>query len=60
MLLSGSDFITSGRLAPTHGVTSTTTSLSSHSDISVSLRLNVFPPAPKLPSPIAVKATCTI
>ena len=44
----------------THGVTSTTTSLSSHSDISVSLRLNVFPPAPKLPSPIAVNATCTI
>jgi len=60
MLLSGSNFITLGRVAPTHGVTSTTTSLSSQSDISVSLRLNVFPPAPKPPSPIAVNATCTI
>jgi hypothetical protein len=34
--------------------------LGSHSDISVSLRLNVFAPAPKLPSPITVKATGTI
>jgi len=38
----------------THGVTSTSTSLGSHGDISVSLCLNVFPPTPKPPLPITV------